>query len=76
MDYFSEDSAHVTNGFSLNEPAASTHEDRITHKRWRPGLLCVLVLGWRDRVWCPPENNQSGGMEQHATLRTDIRSTH
>ena len=49
MDYFSEDSAHVTNGFSLNEPAASTHEDRITHKRWAKAVLafyaCLFLAG-------------------------------
>jgi hypothetical protein len=45
MDYFSEDSAHVTNGFSLNEPAPSTHEDRITYKRWAKAVLAFLIWG-------------------------------
>ena len=49
MDYFSEDSAHVTNGFSLNEPVASSHEDRITQKRWAKAVLafyaCLLLAG-------------------------------
>jgi len=43
MDYFSEDSAHITNGFSLNEPAASTYEDRMTHKRWTEAVLAFYA---------------------------------
>ena len=79
MDYFSEDSAHVTNGFSLNEPAASTHEDRITHKRWAKAVLAFyacLFLAGTTAIGVHQSMTTSGGMEQHATLRTDIRSTH
>jgi hypothetical protein len=49
MDYFHEDSANVTNGFSLNEPVGSTLEDKLTRKRWTRGLLalyaCLLLAG-------------------------------
>jgi hypothetical protein len=79
MDYFSEDSAHVTNGFSLNEPTASTHEDRITHKRWRkpcwPSMRACSLSG-ATAFGVHQSMTTSGGIEQHATLRTDIRSTH
>jgi hypothetical protein len=78
MDYFSEDSAHVTNGFSLNDPS-STHEDRISHKRWTKAVLafyaCVFVAG-ATAIGVHQSMTTSGGIEQHATLRTDIRSTH
>ena len=74
MDYFSEDCAHVTNGFSLNEPAASTHEDRMTHKRWTKAVLafyaCLFVAG-ATAIGVHRSMTTSGGIEQHATLRTD-----
>ena len=78
MDYFSEDSAHATNGLSLNDPAAST-EDRITHKRWAKAVLAFyacLFLAGATAIGVYQSMTTSGGMEQHATLRTDIRSTH
>jgi hypothetical protein len=79
MDYFAEDSAHVTNGFSLNEPAASNPEDRITRKRWVKGVLafyaCLLLAG-ATAIGVHQGMTTSGAMEQHATLRTDVRSHH
>ena len=49
MDHFHQDSATVTNGFSQNEPAGSTLEDKLTRKRWTRGLLafyaCLLLAG-------------------------------
>ena len=75
-DNFLQDSAHVTSGFSLGEPAASTREDRITRKRWTKALLvfyaCLLLAG----ATAHQSMTTSGGIEQHVTLRTDIRSTH
>jgi hypothetical protein len=79
MDYFSEDSAHVTNGFSLNDPASSTQEDRGTHKRWAKAVLAFyacLFLAGATAIGVHQSMTTSGGIEQHATLRTDIRSTH
>ncbi|MGY8667883.1 hypothetical protein Q3C01_36750 [Bradyrhizobium sp. UFLA05-109] len=77
MDYFSEDSAHVTNGFLLNEPAASSHEDRITQKRWVKAVLvfyaCLFLVG-ATVVGVHKGIRTSGGIEQHATLHEDIRS--
>ncbi|SFJ44101.1 hypothetical protein [Bradyrhizobium sp. Gha] len=79
MDYFSEDSAHITNGFSTNEPAASTHEDRMTHKRWTKAVLgfygCLFLVGGT-AIGVHQRMTTSSGIEQHATLRTDIRSSH
>ena len=79
MDYFSEDSAHVTNGFSQNDPAASSPEDRITHKRWAKAVLAFyacLFLAGATAIGVHQSMTTSGGLERHATLRTDIRSTH
>ncbi|WP_426614221.1 hypothetical protein [Bradyrhizobium sp. McL0616] len=79
MDYFSEDSAHVTNGFSLSERAASTDDDSITHRRWAKAVLafyaCVLTAG-ATAIAVSQSMSTSDGMEQHATLRADIRSAH
>ncbi|MGV7216986.1 hypothetical protein [Bradyrhizobium sp. UFLA05-112] len=77
MDYFSEDSAHVTNGFLLNEPAANTHEDRTTHKRWAKAVLAFyasLFLVGATVIGVHQVITRSGGMEQHATLREESRS--
>jgi hypothetical protein len=78
MDYFSEDSAHVTHGFSLNEPAASTREDRITHKRWAKAVLafyaCLFLAG--AAAIGVHQSMITSGTEQHATLRVDIPSHH
>jgi hypothetical protein len=79
LDYFSQDSAHVTNGFSLNGPAASADEDRITHRRWAKAVLALyacLTLAGATAIGVHQSMTTSGGIEQHATLRTDIRSTH
>jgi hypothetical protein len=73
MDYFSENSAHVTNGFSLDEPDASTLEDRITRKRWVKGLLvfyACLFLAGATAIGVHQSMTTSSG-QQHATLRTD-----
>jgi hypothetical protein len=79
MDYFAEDSAHVTNAFSLNESAASDLEDKITCKRWAKGMLafyaCLLLAG-ATAIGVYQSTTTSGGMEQHATLGTDVRSNH
>jgi hypothetical protein len=76
LDYPSQDLANVTSGFSLSEPAASTHEDRITRKRWTKALLvfyaCLVVVG--ATAIGVHQMTTSGGIEQHATLSTDIRS--
>ena len=79
LDYFSEDSAHVTSGFSLSEPAASADEDRITRKRWTKALLvfyACLFLAGATAIGVHQSMTTSGSIEQHATLRTDIQSTH
>ena len=79
MDYFAEDSAHVTNAFSLNASAASDPEDRNTRKRWANGVLafyaCLLLAG-ATAIGVYQSTTTSGGMEQHATLGTDVRSNH
>jgi hypothetical protein len=77
LDYPSQDSAHVTSGFSLSEPAASTHADRITRKRWTKALLvfyACLFLAGATAIGVHQSMTTSGGIEQHATLSTDIRS--
>jgi phage terminase small subunit len=79
MDYFSEDSAHVTNAFWLNEPAASAHEDRITRKRWAKAVLAFyafLFLAGGIAIGVHQSMTTSGGIEQQATLRTDNRFAH
>ena len=79
MDYFSEDSAHITNGFSLNDPAARTQEDRITHKRWAKGVLAFyacLFLAAATLIGFHQTMSSSSSTEQHASLRTDVRSAH
>ncbi|MBW7965350.1 hypothetical protein [Bradyrhizobium sp. BR 10261] len=79
MDYFCEDSAHITNGLSLNEPAASTHEDRMTHQRWTKAVLgfyACLFLAGGTAIGVHQRMTTSSGIENHAALRTDIRSTH
>jgi hypothetical protein len=77
MDYFAEDSAHVTSDFSLNEPAASNPEDRIIRKRWAKGLLafyaCLLLAG-ATAIGVYQGMTMSGDTEQHASLGTDVRS--
>ncbi len=79
MDYFAEDSAHVTNAFSLSESAASDLEDRITRKRWAKGVLAFyacLLLAAATAIGVYQSTTTSGGMEQHATLGTNVRSNH
>ena len=74
MDYFSEDSAHVTNAFPLNEP--STYEDRMTHKRWAKAVLAFYALLFFTggiAIGVHQSIVVSGGVEQHATLRADNR---
>ncbi|MCG2631063.1 hypothetical protein L6654_30980 [Bradyrhizobium sp. WYCCWR 13023] len=80
MDYFSEDSAHVTKPLSPNEPGAgSTQEDRITHRRWAKAVLAfyaTLFFAGAIAIGLHQSMTPSGGMEQHATLRADNRSAH
>jgi hypothetical protein len=79
MDYFSQDSAHVTNRVSLTEPAPCTHEDRITQKGWAKAVLAFyacLFLAGATAIGVHQSMTTSSGIEQHATLRTDIRSNH
>ena len=74
LEYFSQDSAHVTSDFSPSEPAASTHEDRITRTYWVKGLLvfyACLFLAGATAIGVQQRMTTSGGIEQHATLRTD-----
>ena len=77
MDYFAEDCAHVTNDFSVNEPAASNPEDWITRKRWAKGVLafyaCLLLAGATVIGACQGTTT-SGATEQQASLGTDVRS--
>jgi hypothetical protein len=77
MDYFAEDSAHVSNDFSLNEPAASNPEDRITRKRWEKGVLafyaCLLVAG-ATAIGLYEGMTAPGATDLHASLGTDVRS--
>jgi hypothetical protein len=79
MDYFAEDSAHVTNAFSMNESAASDPEDRITRQRWANGVLafyaCLLLAG-ATAIGVYQSTTTSGGIEQHATLGTNVRPNH
>ena len=77
MDYFREDSAHVTGLFLPNEVAAHSCEDRITHKRWAKAILAFyasLFLVGAAAVGVHQSMTRSGGIEQ-AALHTDIRST-
>jgi hypothetical protein len=77
LDYPSQDSAHVTSGFSLSEPAASTLEDRITRKHRTKALLifyACLFLAGATAIGVHQSMTTSGGIVQHATLHTDIRS--
>jgi hypothetical protein len=80
LDYPSQDLANVTSGFSISEPAASTHEDRITRKRWTKALVvfyaCLFLAGATAIGVHHGITASGGGIEQHVTLRTDIRSTH
>lgn len=79
MDYFLQDSAHVTNSFSLNEPAGSTLEDRLTRKLWARSVLAFyacLFLAGATAIGVRQITSSSNGTEQHASLRTDIRSNH
>ena len=79
MDYFAEDSAHVTNAFSLNESTTSDPEDRITRKRWAKGVLAFyacLFLAGATAIGVYQSTTTPVGMEQHATLGTDVRSNH
>ena len=76
MDYFAGNSAHVTNAFSLNGPDAGDPEDRITRKRWGKRVLAFyacLLLGGAISISVYQSTTASGGMEQHATLSTDVR---
>lgn len=79
MDDFSQDSAHVTSDFWLNEPTARTHEDRITHKRWAKAVLafyaCLFLAGVAT-VGVHRSMTTSNSIEQHVASRTDIRSRH
>jgi hypothetical protein len=72
MDYFSEDSAHSS--FSLNEPAESTPEDKITRKRWARGVLafyiCLFLAG--ATMIARQAAIVSSGTEQHVSLHTDV----
>ncbi|OKO69445.1 hypothetical protein [Bradyrhizobium sp. AS23.2] len=79
MNHFSEDSAHLTHSFSLNKPAASSREDRMTHKRWAKAVLAFyacLFLAGAIAIGVHQSMTTSSGIEQHAALRTDIRSHH
>jgi hypothetical protein len=79
VDYFSEDSAHVTHSFSLSEPAASTRDDRITRKRWAKAVLAFyacLFLAGAIAIGVHQSITTSSGIERHATLRTEIQSNH
>ena len=76
MDYFSEDSAHSS--FSLNEPAKSTLEDKITRKRWTRGVLafyiCLFLAG--ATMIARQTAIFSSGTEQHVSLHTDVQLNH
>jgi hypothetical protein len=75
LDYFSQDSAHVTSGFSLNELAANTPEDTITRKRWAKALVifyACLFLAGATAIGVHQTMTTSGDTEQHAALHTDV----
>jgi hypothetical protein len=77
MDYFLQDSAHITNSLSLNEPAGSTLEDKLTHKRWARSVLtfyACLFLAGATAIAAHQTVTSSSGTEQHVSLRTDVRS--
>jgi len=79
MDYFSEDSAHITNSFSLNEPAGGTLEDKKTRKRWTRGLMALyacLLLAGATAITVHQTVTFSSGPEQHASLPTDAGINH
>jgi hypothetical protein len=79
MDYFHQDSANITNGFSLNEPAGSTLEDKLTRKRWTRRLLafyaCLLLAG-ATAIGVSQIMTASSGTEQHASLWNAVRLNH
>jgi hypothetical protein len=79
MDYFLQDSAHVTNSLSLNEPAGSTLKDKLTYKRWARRMLafyaCLFFAG-ATAIGLRQILASSNGTGQHASLRTDIRPNH
>jgi len=79
MDYFQQDSSHVTNSFSLNEPDGSTLEDKMTHKRWTRGMLAFyacLFFAVAIAIAARPTVTSSSGTEQHASMPTDVQSDH
>jgi hypothetical protein len=79
MDHFLQDSAHVTNSSSLNELARSSLQDKLTHKRWARSVLvfyACLVFAGATAIGVRQIMTSSNGTEQHASLRTDIRTNH
>ena len=74
MDFYSEDSAHVTHKFSLNDRTGNTLEDKLTHKRWARSVLtfyvCLFLAG---AVAIGIHQTSSSGSQQHASLLADIR---
>ncbi|MDN5005649.1 hypothetical protein ACFQZO_32865 [Bradyrhizobium sp. GCM10027634] len=78
MDYFRQDSAHIANGLSLNQPVVKTSENANTHKRWARSVLtfyaCLFLAG---AVAIGIHQTSFSGTQQHqASLQTDIRSPH
>jgi hypothetical protein len=76
MDYFLQDSAHVN---SLNEPAQSSLQDKLTRKRWARTVLvfyACLFFAVATAIGVSQIMTSSNGTEQQASLRTDIRSNH
>jgi hypothetical protein len=76
MDYFSEDSAHSS--LSLNEPAESTPEDKITRKHWTRGVLAFYVCLFLAGATMIARQTAifSSGTEQHVSLQTDVQLNH
>jgi hypothetical protein len=75
MDYFRQDSAHVTNQFSI-ESSGSTADDKLTRKHWVRGLLafyiCLLFAG-ATAIGASQFKASSTDAELHASLRANTR---
>ena len=79
MDYFSEDSAPRYQ-WLFAQRTCCEHSRRQNHSQaWAKAVLAFyacLFLAGATAIGVYQSMTTSGGMEQHATLRTDVRSTH
>lgn len=79
MDYFRQDSAHISNSFAVDAPADRTVEDSITRRLWVRRVLtfcsCLFLVG-TVAFGVYRSVGASSDIAQHASLRADVRSTH